>query len=80
MGGKLGGGSIINPKLGADVSSLASHEATGTSTCNTGITPTCLRALYGINYTPKKSYPNAYGIVEYTPQSYVPTGKRFGLV
>lgn len=32
-----------------------------------------MRALYGINYTPKKTIANAYGIVEYTPQSYLPS-------
>lgn len=70
---KLGDGSIIQPKLGADVSTLANHDAAGTTTCDSAITPACLRALYGINYTPKTSYANGYGIVEYTPQSYVPS-------
>lgn len=71
--GYLGGGSAVQPKLGAGIDNLADHDAAGTSTCDSAITPACLRALYGINYTPKKSYPNAFGIVEYTPQSYVPT-------
>lgn len=39
------------------------------STCNTQITPDCLRALYGLpNGTLAKS---SYGIVEYTPQAYL---------
>lgn len=39
------------------------------STCNTQITPDCLRALYGFpNGTLAKS---SYGIVEYTPQAYL---------
>ncbi|KAF8317469.1 subtilisin-like protein [Clavulina sp. PMI_390] len=67
-----GDGSHITPKLGADLSSLATHDAAGTTTCDSAITPACLRALYGINYTPTKNQPNGYGIVEYTPQSYLP--------
>ena len=39
------------------------------TTCNTKITPDCLRALYGFpNGTLAKS---SYGIVEYTPQAYL---------
>lgn len=41
--------------------------------CDQQITPNCLRALYrfppGITKNPK----NSYGIVEYTPQAYVPS-------
>ena len=41
--------------------------------CDTQITPWCLRALYkfppGFTANPK----NSYGIVEYTPQAYVPS-------
>jgi tripeptidyl-peptidase-1 len=41
--------------------------------CDKQITPNCLRALYkfppGITKNPK----NSYGIVEYTPQAYVPS-------
>ncbi|SMQ45934.1 unnamed protein product [Zymoseptoria tritici ST99CH_3D7] len=41
--------------------------------CDKQITPNCLRALYkfppGISANPK----NSYGIVEYTPQAYVPS-------
>lgn len=48
-------------------------NAGGGSGCDQQITPGCLRALYGINYEPKKGIPNALGIVEYTPQSYVPS-------
>ena len=39
------------------------------TTCNTMVTPDCLRALYGFpNGTLAKS---SYGIVEYTPQAYL---------
>lgn len=42
--------------------------------CDTHITPVCLEALY--KFTPKTqlaSKKNSYGIVEYTPQSYIPS-------
>ena len=40
-----------------------------TSTCNTKITPECLRALYG--YPLGSLSKSSYGIVEYTPQAYL---------
>ncbi|KAJ7093316.1 subtilisin-like protein [Mycena belliarum] len=44
------------------------------SKCDKHMTPVCLRALYGLNkYTPSQTARNSYGIVEYTPQAYVPT-------
>ncbi|KAF8309184.1 subtilisin-like protein [Clavulina sp. PMI_390] len=42
--------------------------------CDTHITPICLEALY--KFSPKVQFAskkNSYGIVEYTPQSYVPS-------
>ncbi|KAF7975943.1 hypothetical protein HWV62_8231 [Athelia sp. TMB] len=39
--------------------------------CDKQITPTCLRALYGLVYEPLSASKNSYGIVEYTPQAYV---------
>ena len=39
------------------------------STCNTQITPDCLRALY--NFTNGTLAKSSYGIVEYTPQAYL---------
>lgn len=40
--------------------------------CSNNITPDCLRALYGIPLAPILTNPaNSYGIVEYTPQSYI---------
>ncbi|KAJ7054441.1 subtilisin-like protein [Mycena amicta] len=44
----------------------------GTENCASQITPTCLRALYNFNYVPVAADKNSYGIVEYTPQAYVP--------
>lgn len=39
--------------------------------CDTVIIPECLRALYGLYYDPVATEENSYGIVEYTPQSFV---------
>ncbi|KAJ7463327.1 subtilisin-like protein [Mycena latifolia] len=50
------------------------QQFTDLSKCDTHMTPVCLRALYGLNnYTPKSTASNSYGIVEYTPQAYVPS-------
>jgi tripeptidyl-peptidase-1 len=40
-------------------------------TCDQIITPDCLRALYSINYKPVSTAKNTYGIVEFTPQSFL---------
>ena len=45
---------------------------TGTSTCGTGITPDCLRALYGFSKPTTFAKGNSIGIVEFSPESYVP--------
>jgi len=41
--------------------------------CDKQITPLCLRALYGVAYTPLAAKDNSYAIVEYTPQAYIPS-------
>ncbi|OBZ72683.1 Aorsin [Grifola frondosa] len=41
--------------------------------CNEQITPICLRALYNFVYTPFAASKNSIGIVEYTPQAYLPS-------
>jgi tripeptidyl-peptidase-1 len=41
--------------------------------CNTQVTPDCLRALYDFQHGHLALKKNAYGIVEYTPQAYVPS-------
>ncbi|CAA7266125.1 unnamed protein product [Cyclocybe aegerita] len=40
--------------------------------CNKVITLDCLRALYNINYAPVATDKNTFGIVEFTPQAYLP--------
>ncbi|KAL5524259.1 hypothetical protein ACEPAF_9399 [Sanghuangporus sanghuang] len=39
--------------------------------CDEIITPACLRALYSVNYTPVATDRNTYGIVEFTPVSFL---------
>ena len=62
------------PKKGATIKGPgaqpnAAPEPFALTTCNTQITPECLRALYNFpNGTLAKS---SYGIVEYTPQAYL---------
>ncbi|KAJ7752583.1 subtilisin-like protein, partial [Mycena metata] len=48
-------------------------DASGLSldTCDQIITPECLRALYKFNYTPRETKKNTFGIVEFTPQSFL---------
>ncbi|KAJ7145759.1 peptidase S8/S53 domain-containing protein [Mycena epipterygia] len=40
--------------------------------CDQQITPACVRALYGLDYTPVAADKNSFAIVEYTPQAYRP--------
>ncbi|KAJ6571973.1 peptidase S8/S53 domain-containing protein [Mycena capillaripes] len=62
------GAGTVNPKFAGKISTIL-HEL---ENCDTQITPACLRALYGFLYTPVAASKNSYGIVEYTPQAYVP--------
>ncbi|KAF8817086.1 subtilisin-like protein [Phlegmacium glaucopus] len=39
--------------------------------CDQFITLDCLRALYNINYTPRSTHKNTFGIVEFTPQAFL---------
>ncbi|KAF8990005.1 subtilisin-like protein [Cyathus striatus] len=39
--------------------------------CDEFITPDCLRALYNFNYKPIATKKNSYGIIEFTPQSFL---------
>lgn len=66
-------GSWSMPKKGP---SFKSHDTTGASDdltyCNEEITPECLRALYSIPEGTTANSKNSYGIVEYSPQAYLP--------
>ncbi|KAH9023489.1 subtilisin-like protein [Lactarius pseudohatsudake] len=49
-------------------------DATGTlslTNCDQFITPECLRALYDFRYIPGATEKNSYGIVEFTPETYL---------
>ncbi|KAJ6476116.1 subtilisin-like protein [Mycena sanguinolenta] len=41
------------------------------ATCDQFIIPDCLRALYKLNYTPRETKKNTFGIVEFTPQAFL---------
>lgn len=61
------GPTILGPGADADVA----PQPFALTTCNTQITPDCLRALY--NFTNGTLAKSSYGIVEYTPQAYLQT-------
>ena len=70
--GKPGGGSL--PKGGWRIGEHKHKKLQQDLTyCDTYITPDCLRALYGFPVNNKANAKNSYGIVEYTPQSYLPS-------
>lgn len=58
------------PKQGAQLDN-STNEIDGLKTCDTVITPDCLRALYGIPVSTTANPANSFGIVEYTPQIYI---------
>ncbi|KAL0946313.1 hypothetical protein HGRIS_012554 [Hohenbuehelia grisea] len=57
----------LGPKFTGKISTLL----TELENCDKQITPACLRALYGVLYTPLAANKNSYGIVEYTPQAFL---------
>lgn len=58
------------PKQGAQIDN-STNGIDGLKTCDTVITPDCLRALYGIPVSTTANPANSFGIVEYTPQIYI---------
>ncbi|KZT40291.1 hypothetical protein SISSUDRAFT_1060362 [Sistotremastrum suecicum HHB10207 ss-3] len=64
------GGIVRGPKTNGKKVAAAALP-TDLSTCDTMITPDCLRALYNINMSPTETAVNTFAIVEFTPQSYV---------
>ncbi|KAH7923647.1 subtilisin-like protein [Leucogyrophana mollusca] len=62
-------GEGISPKTSGEISSTL--NSTELETCDKQITPSCLRALYGLIYEPVAGDKNSYGIVQYTPQAYI---------
>jgi len=69
--GMPGSGSL--PKGGWGIGHHGSDPFQDLSTCDTLITPDCLRALYEFPVNYQANSKNSYGIVEYTPQAYVPS-------
>ncbi|CAL1709472.1 unnamed protein product [Somion occarium] len=65
--GQPGSGVVIPKTTG-----FIKHILDELSQCDQFITPNCLRALYNFIYVPLAANKNSYGIVEYTPQAYVP--------
>lgn len=72
----------VGKSVGQPSNSPVDPQTTGTfgeifaelENCSVQITPVCLEALYGFTpYTQLASKRNNYGIVEYTPQSYIPS-------
>ncbi|TBU55600.1 subtilisin-like protein [Dichomitus squalens] len=59
----------VNPKTTGTIKSLEDEL----ENCDTHITPNCLRALYDFVHVPLATNKNSIGIVEYTPQAYVPS-------
>lgn len=58
------------PKQGTQIDN-STNGIDGLKTCDTVITPDCLRALYGIPVLTTANPANSFGIVEYTPQIYI---------
>ncbi|KAJ7089341.1 subtilisin-like protein [Mycena belliarum] len=74
------GAGTVSPKMTTTMPAIFSDSV---ANCDNEITPACLRALYGLYYLPVATADNSYGIVEYTPQAYVPAdldmfAKAFG--
>ncbi|KAH9902589.1 subtilisin-like protein [Cubamyces lactineus] len=74
-------GRSVKSKVGNPGSGPVSPKTTGTiktifnqlENCDEQITPICLRALYSFVYDPVATHKNSIGIVEYTPQVYIPS-------
>lgn len=64
-----------SPRLGAFDDTLSTKLVSNLTLkeCDEFITPSCLQALYNIDYTPKETNRNTFGVVEFTPQAYLQT-------
>ncbi|KAF8879105.1 subtilisin-like protein [Gymnopilus junonius] len=69
---KRGGGlGMPSSRTGPKKSDKAVIISPSLDNCDTAITLDCLRALYNIDYKPVATSKNSYGIVEFTPQSFL---------
>ncbi|KAI0341890.1 subtilisin-like protein [Trametopsis cervina] len=66
--GAIGSG-VNGPQLGGTIKNIIDEL----EHCDETITLNCLRALYGYIYTPLVPNKNSVAVVEYTPQTYLPT-------
>jgi tripeptidyl-peptidase I len=69
--GAPGSGSL--PKVGERLGEQDKNKTHDLSKCDELITPDCLRALYQFPVNSKAAPGNSYGIVEFSPQAYVPS-------
>ncbi|KAJ7939646.1 Pro-kumamolisin, activation domain-containing protein, partial [Mycena leptocephala] len=68
------------PRPGHPVPGISSHKVASTQAeiphgddlehCDQMITPACVRALYGLHYTPVATHKNSFAVAEFTPESY----------
>ncbi|KJA23288.1 hypothetical protein HYPSUDRAFT_201573 [Hypholoma sublateritium FD-334 SS-4] len=63
---------LPNIVSGPVVTSTDASIPANLANCDSQITLACLRALYGIDYTPVATDKNTFGIVEFTPQAFLP--------
>ncbi|KAI0366291.1 subtilisin-like protein [Pilatotrama ljubarskyi] len=63
------GSGPVSPKTTGQIKNIFNQL----QNCDEQITPICVRALYNFEYIPIVPNKNSIGIVEYTPQAYVPS-------
>ncbi|KAJ6480620.1 peptidase S8/S53 domain-containing protein [Mycena vulgaris] len=72
--------SSTRPRPGHPIAGISPHKVASTPAiiphsddlehCDQMITPACIRALYGLHYTPVAAHKNSFAISEFTPESY----------
>ncbi|TFK40518.1 subtilisin-like protein [Crucibulum laeve] len=68
---RSGGLGATSARPGPKKSNKKVSSSTSLDTCDQFITLDCLRSLYNIKYKPLATAKNSYGIVEFTPQSFL---------
>ncbi|KDQ07914.1 hypothetical protein BOTBODRAFT_166414 [Botryobasidium botryosum FD-172 SS1] len=67
-------GAKLSPDATTVAPAAAAAAATDLETCDVITTPDCLRALYEFaSYKQRRSRENSYGVVEFSPNSYLPS-------
>lgn len=62
---------VSRPFTNVKTNGVKVQKSTNLDTCDEIITPDCLRALYNFHYTPRETKKNTFGIIEFTPQSFL---------